>query len=220
MTLFDLDHTLIPCDSTMGWMRFLVDQGEIDSGYLECYLACCRQYVAGLADISALQQAALAPLVSRSVDEVRGWQARFAEQVVSEALPAAATRLVERHAQAGELCCLVTNTSDVVASRFASALGVGHLLSTRAETAEGRFTGGVCGEPCYGPGKIRHVVNWLASNGQAWGELEHSRFYSDSITDLPLLSYVAEPIAVAPDRQLRAHALAEGWRIAETLDNA
>ena len=37
--------------------------------------------------------------------------------------------------------------------------------------------------------------------------------YSDSNNDLPMLSMVGHPCAVNPDKHLRAHAKANGWRI-------
>jgi phosphoserine phosphatase len=59
------------------------------------------------------------------------------------------------------------------------------------------------------------VAAWLAASGRDLGDFESSRFYSDSIGDLPLLQAVSEPVAVAPDAALRAHALAQGWRLIE-----
>ncbi len=38
-------------------------------------------------------------------------------------------------------------------------------------------------------------------------------FFSDSITDLPLLSKVDVPIAVNPDRRLLRAARARGWQV-------
>ena len=54
---------------------------------------------------------------------------------------------------------------------------------------------------------------WLAARGQTLKSFAHSRFYSDSLNDLPLLERVTEPIAVDPDETLRAHAGRHGWTI-------
>lgn len=217
LTLFDLDHTLIPFDSTAAWLRFLVGRGEVESAFAERYLACCRQYVEGTIDVADLQRAALAPLAGRLRAEVLALRAEFVDKEAAGEVPDAARELVRRHEQAGDLCCIVTNTSDVVAEAFSRVLGVADLLATRATVVDGRFSGDFEGEPCYGPGKIRHVLAWLAARGLAWRDLAHSRFYSDSITDLPLMSYVHEAIAIAPDTRLREHAVREGWRIFESL---
>jgi phosphoserine phosphatase len=46
-----------------------------------------------------------------------------------------------------------------------------------------------------------------------WNEFEASWFYSDSVSDLPLLNAVTHPVAVRPDARLRDHAASMGWQI-------
>src|SRR5256885_1508372 len=43
--------------------------------------------------------------------------------------------------------------------------------------------------------------------------LSDATFYSDSITDLPLLEHVGTPIIVNPDTRLRRVARSRGWRV-------
>ena len=42
--------------------------------------------------------------------------------------------------------------------------------------------------------------------------LSDSYAYSDSISDLPFLQAVGNPVAINADRELRAHAAEHGWR--------
>jgi hypothetical protein len=44
-------------------------------------------------------------------------------------------------------------------------------------------------------------------------DLDRSFAYSDSINDLPLLELVGNPIALNPDRQLRAIARRRAWQV-------
>jgi len=44
-------------------------------------------------------------------------------------------------------------------------------------------------------------------------DLAGSYAYSDSITDLPMLEAVGQPVAVNPDRELRREADRRGWQI-------
>ncbi len=62
LALFDLDHTLIPFDSGMAWIRFLVRAGVLAPDAEARYLACCHQVVAGTLDIHAMHRASMAPL--------------------------------------------------------------------------------------------------------------------------------------------------------------
>jgi hypothetical protein len=44
-------------------------------------------------------------------------------------------------------------------------------------------------------------------------DLDRCYAYTDSITDLPMLSTVGHAVAVNPDRELRAAAVAMGWEV-------
>jgi hypothetical protein len=44
-------------------------------------------------------------------------------------------------------------------------------------------------------------------------DLAGSYAYSDSVTDLPMLEAVGNPVAVNPDRELRRVAAAKGWEV-------
>lgn len=76
-----------------------------------------------------------------------------------------------------------------------------------------RYTGTFDGPLCHGAGKLAHMHAWLAARGCDAACLREATFYSDSISDLPLLEAVGEPVAVDPDPQLAEHARQRGWRV-------
>lgn len=217
LTLFDLDHTLIPFDSGLHWARFGVEQGVFDARVAETYLAQCCAYVEGRVDIGALHRLAVATLTCFDLDEAAGLQARFVRAIVGD-IPAAASALVARHRQAGDLCAIVTTTNELVAQPFAQVLGVDALLATRLVVDSDAYPGAIDGLPCHGEEKIQRVETWLSGQGLGWQDFATTRFYSDSFSDLPLLERVDEPIVVRPDARLRAHALAHAWQIIDALD--
>lgn len=215
LALFDLDHTLLPGDSGMMWLHFLVVRGALgpDAKADADYLAQCRRHVAGELDIEGLHRALMAPLRGLSRAELLYWLDEF-ETDLAGRLPAAARRLVARHLGAGDLCCLVTATSRPIAERAARAFGLGHVLATEpALDAHGIPTGAIVGPPCHGAHKLARVQGWLTGYGVPLERLERSSFYSDSASDLPLLRAVSHPVAVRPDARLRAVAEADGWPI-------
>lgn len=219
LALFDLDLTLIPYDSSLVWLRFLVERGALEAAAADHYLDCCRQYVRGALDVRALHRVSMGPLARHPAATLHAWQAEFSTRVAA-AIPAAARALVARHRAAGALCVLVTATNDFVAAPYARALGFEHLVASRAQRSGEHFSGEIDGALCHGAGKIDRVDAWLAGRGLGWGDFAHSVFYSDSASDLPLLRRVAEAVAVDPDPALRAEAKDRGWRIVEDIADA
>lgn len=218
LALFDLDHTLIPFDSGMAWLRFLARCGVLAADVPERYLDLCRGYLAGNVALADLHRFAMAPLACHDDADLEAWREEFALHVAAD-IPLAAHALVSRHRSADALCCIVTTTNDFVAAPFARALGVACLASPAARR-HGRFTGEIEGNLCHGETKVLRVSAWLKGLGLGWGDFRHSIFYSDSASDLPLLGRVGEAVAVRPDPLLRRVVEQEGWRIAEDLGEA
>ena len=222
LALFDLDHTLIPFDSGLAWTRFLVARGVLTVDDESRYLAFCHQYVAGTLDIHAMHRAGLRPLLGVPRATLSQWLRGF-ECEMAARVPPQALALVRRHRDAGHLCAIVTATERLIAEPFARLFGIDHLVATRAATVDGSpdaaFTGEIDGEPCFRAHKVSHVNAWLTSysSGTAAGlaGFQTSWFYSDSISDLPLLEAVSHPVAVRPDDRLRAHAVSAGWPLLE-----
>src|SRR5215475_6350161 len=83
-------------------------------------------------------------------------------------------------------------------------------LVTQLVVREGRFTGEVIEPVCYGRGKVYWAERFAAEHGV---ELPRSYFYTDSITDLPVLDRVGHPRVVNPDPRLRRLAQRRGWQV-------
>jgi HAD superfamily hydrolase (TIGR01490 family) len=212
LALFDLDNTLLACDSDYEWGQFLVDRGVLDRDTYEAQNAAFdEQYKAGVLDIHEFLGFALRPLAEHTPEDLERWHAEFMAARIRPAMGAPALALVRRHLAAGDLCAIVTATNSFVTGPIARAFGVPHLLATEPERSGGRFTGRVAGIPCFREGKIARVDAWLAGQGRRLADFPQSAFYSDSHNDLPLLERVTRPVAVDPDPQLAAVARARGW---------
>jgi HAD superfamily hydrolase (TIGR01490 family) len=212
LALFDLDHTLIPFDSGLAWTRFLIRQGRLPAEAEARYLGYCHQYVAGTLDIHAMHRASVAPLARHTRVEMAMWLAAFAREIAPQ-LPASRRALVQAHQDAGDLCAIVTATTRFVAEPFASGFGVHHLVATEPAVDGDHYTGEISGEPCFREHKLTRVGDWLAGLGLRLHDFEDSCFYSDSMSDLPLLNAVKRAVVVDPDARLLTHARAAGWPV-------
>ena len=214
LALFDLDHTLLPCDSDYEWTQYLIDQGVLDRAVFEKkndYFF--EQYRAGTLNILEFLDFQLEPLAKNERARLDAWHARFMDSRLRPMIGQAARDLVDRHLRNGDLCALVTATNCFVTGPIAREFGIPHLIATVPAQAGGEFTGKPRGTPAFREGKVERVDAWLESLGLWRGAFARTWFYSDSFNDLPLLAEVSDPVAVHPDDTLRAEAEKSGWPI-------
>jgi len=214
LALFDLDNTLLSCDSDYEWGQFLVDRGVLERETYEAQnKAYYDQYVAGTLDIHEYLGFALRPLAAHTPAELQRWHGEFMRARILPAITPAARALVRRHLDGDELCAIITATNSFVTAPIAREFGVAHLIATEPEMRDGRYTGKVAGTPCFREGKVRRLDEWLGGLGHRLDAFAARACYSDSHNDLPLLLRVSRPVAVDPDPQLAAEAARRGWPV-------
>ncbi|CAM3783854.1 HAD family hydrolase [Polynucleobacter antarcticus] len=220
LALFDLDHTLLPCDSDYEWGQFLVRIGVVDGQYYkEQNDRFYQDYKDGKLNIESFLRFALKPLSEHSRAQLKEWHDAFMKEVITGQIRQQAVDLVKRHQDAGDLCCVVTATNSFVTRPIVESFGIKHLVATEPATLGDHplsdFTGEVKGIPSFKEGKITRVQDWLADQHLILDQLPYSYFYSDSMNDLPLLEKVSHPIATNPDARLRDEATKRNWPILE-----
>ncbi|MDD2713134.1 MAG: HAD-IB family hydrolase [Simplicispira sp.] len=214
LTLFDLDHTLLPIDSDYEWGEFTTrigwtDPVEFGRRNAEFF----AHYQAGTLDVHDYVRFAIDAVRQRGPEAAALAHAQFMREVVQPAIRPEALALLRQHQSAGDMVVIVTATNEFVTAPIAQALGVPELLAMQLERGpDGWFTGAIAGVPSMRAGKVTRMEQWLAARGLDWGSVE-STFYSDSLNDLPLLEKVNQPVATNPDDRLRALAVQRGWRI-------
>ncbi|MBU3605521.1 HAD family hydrolase [Polynucleobacter sp. MWH-Creno-3A4] len=220
LALFDLDHTLLPCDSDYEWGQFLARIGVVDSKYYATQNERFYQdYKEGKLDIHEFLRFALKPLSEHSRAQLKEWHDAFMDEVIHGQLRQQALDLVKRHQDQGDICCVITATNSFVTRPIVERFGIEHLIATEPATTNdvplANYTGEVKGIPNFREGKIQNLQNWLASQNLSLSQLPYSYFYSDSMNDLPLLEQVSRPVATNPDDRLRHEAKQRGWPVLE-----
>lgn len=219
ITLFDLDHTLLPIDSDYSWGEFTqrigwTDPVEFKRRNDEFY----AHYVAGTLDVHDYVRFAVEALRTRGPAAYRAAHERFMQEWITPRLRESALALVRTHQQQGDLVAIVTATNELVTRPIAAAFGVPELIAVELERdGSGWITGEIAGVPSMREGKVVRVTQWLGARGLDWLDVE-TTFYSDSLNDLPLLEQVDHPVATNPDPRLRTIALERGWRILDLFD--
>ena len=218
LTLFDLDHTLLPIDSDYAWGVFTTTIGWTDPVDFnrrndEFY----AHYKAGTLDIHEYVRFATDAVRRQGAVKAEAAHAEFMRSVIEPALRPEAQALVRAHQPAGDTVLIVTATNEFVTRPIAQAFGVAELIAVElardtAPGGSGWITGEIAGVPSAREGKVTRVQQWLHLRELTWTDVE-STFYTDSINDLSLMDTVTHPVATNPDARLRAIAEARQWRI-------
>ena len=105
---------------------------------------------------------------------------------------------------------LVTGALDVTVAPLARRLGVDGVIANRLEMKDGHATGKLLRPVVAGPTKARLIADDARSVRH---DLSACHAYSDSASDVPMLSIVGHPFCVNPDWRLRDLARAYDWAV-------
>lgn len=209
--LFDLDKTLLDTSSGQLYVRYMRRTGQIGNRAVLQVAWWSLISRLGMLDVQKLVPRLLAGVAGDDESEMlRTSDLWFVSDVVPHITQRGRQRVVE-HQDHGHVVAIVSGSTQYAVGPAAAYLGIpGQYVCTHLESRNGRFTGQVVPPVCYGAGKIVWAERFAAEHG---ADLSASYFYTDSITDLPLLERVAHPIAVNPDPRLRRLAQKRGWPI-------
>jgi len=209
--LFDMDRTLLSTNSALLYTRYRRDRGEIGVWGTARVLYWLLQYGFGIIDAEKVALQALRDFTGRQEQSLGRSSETWFRNYVAQHIREHARRVVEHHRRCGDILAIVTGATIYAARPLARELGIDHLVCSELEiAADGSLTGRPITPLCYGAGKVQRTRRLAEHLGFS---LEEAVFYSDSITDLPLLEQVGSPVVVCPDRRLRREALSRNWPI-------
>jgi HAD superfamily hydrolase (TIGR01490 family) len=209
---FDLDKTLMAGSSGMQFARIAAGQGIIGRRQLASWgFEHLRYRLRGTTDertaeVLKVARELITGIPAKTVD-------RMGPEVMAAILPRIFPQMLEEvyaHQDAGRPTFIVSAAGNGVVEQLAHVLGMDGGIGTRYEVDdEGNFSGRLDGPFVYGAGKVDAMREFAAAHGI---DLELSYAYSDSLSDLPMLRAVGNPVAVNPDPPLAEIARAEGWQ--------
>ena len=207
---FDMDKTLIAENSGSLYMKYRYERGEVGGWDLAKGLYAYLRYKAGMLDIRAFTQEAMLEFRGQGERKLVREARDFVEKLVVPTVYPEAVEAVRWHQEQGHVVAIVSGATKFVVKPLAEALGIKHYLYTRLEVENGRFTGRVIDPLCFEEGKIYWLQQFIDERGI---DLAKSWFYTDSVTDLPLLDLVGHPVAVNPDPFLFRAARRRSWPV-------
>lgn len=205
-----MDKTLIDGNSGVSFMRYSLKRGKTNRFKVFKSMIDYFRYRFDLLDMKKAYRDSLKPLIGVREEELVQFCREWFEEEVRWLIYPEARDFVRIHLAQGETVAIISNATTYAVEPLAEHLGIPHILATRLEVSEGFFTGKYIEPLCYRHGKVFWAEKLMQ---ELETEFTGSTFYTDSITDLPLLEYVQSPRVVNPDPRLRALAKKRGWPV-------
>lgn len=209
---FDLDKTIIAKSSTLAF------GGPFYRGGLINRRAVVRSaYAQAKFALSGIDERQMEKMRAYLTQLCAGWNVEQIRSIVTETLHlivdpliyAEAVELIRRHQADGLDVVVVSSSGSEVVDPIAAMIGANASIATRMVEREGRYTGEI-EFYAYGQNKATAIRALALSKGY---DLARCFAYSDSVTDLPMLEIVGNPVVVNPDRALQRQALARNWPV-------
>jgi HAD superfamily hydrolase (TIGR01490 family) len=212
--IFDLDDTLLNGSSGRLFFSYLRRKGLYPRFFrlrnAMPVIAAFLLYHLGQADVTQTMQRSAMVARGIKVDELWEVVGHWFEDVLVHAITQGGRDCIAWHREQGHVLAICSASSQFAVQPVADHLGIEHAIYTEWLSHEGRLTGQVREPIVYGAGKVHWASRWAAKQGVALAE---SYFYSDHISDEPLLEVVASPVAVNPEPRLARLARSRNWPI-------
>ncbi|MDP8949674.1 MAG: HAD-IB family hydrolase [Actinomycetota bacterium] len=145
-----------------------------------------------------------------------GWKPARARHLGQESFPGFtlsriypdALACLRKHKQMGHRVVLLSGALDFLLDPLKDLAD--DVLCASLQEENGSYTGELSGAPVAGEARARMLASYARRRGV---DLRRSYAYADSISDLPMLEAVGNPVAVNPDRRLAAAAKSREWKI-------
>lgn len=211
---FDLDNTVIRGSSMFHLAKGLVSDGLLSP--LDLLRFTYKEYRFVLTrtenrnDRDGICERGLALVKNVEKSEMELMCDRIVSNFLLESVNPQMLQQIRQHQSRNIQTWLVTASPMEIAQPIAKALQLSGVIATELKTLNGKYTGELNDGLMHGSRKSQAVLQ-LANQNMI--DLEESYAYSDSESDLPLLSLVRYPNVVNPNRNLLRLAKKNRWPI-------
>ncbi|HVE84879.1 MAG TPA: HAD-IB family hydrolase [Myxococcales bacterium] len=213
IAFFDLDRTLLSINSGSRWISWELRRGRLSPWQVARAAYYLGLYRLGRGRLEDALVEAISTLKGTSAADTRRRVEEFYELHVRAAYRPGGLKALAGHKEQGDVTALLSSTSVYLAEAVGRELSLDAVICNRFEVdGSGEHTGRSQGGLCYGSGKLHHAQAFAQSRGVP---LDECVFYTDSISDLPVLERVGRPVVVNPDRPLRKVAVRKRWEVVD-----
>ena len=217
---FDVDGTLVKTNLIHPTLHFFSNQSHIKDSISRvgrALLDAPRMAWTELKDRRQFNELLFSHYRGMTEDRIEVLAVEIFEDILKPALFPGAIELIDNCKRAGQRVVLVTGSLEVTMKHLGKYLGADAWICNRLEYKNGFATGKLIQPLVAGPEKSNLIVADAQQHGH---DLRHCHGYSDSFSDVPMLSVVGHPFCINPDKKLSRLAKAYRWPIIDISKKA
>lgn len=207
---FDLDRTISSSNSGKALFQYAYKQGLTTKIDLITGICLSLLYWLKLKDPAKIIDKMVGWLKGLSEDSLNNLSADVFKDSISKSIHHEVYPEIIFHKKNGAKVVILSSAILPVCQKVADLLQMDDILCSELEVNNGYLTGRLNGRLCFGEEKRTRLTKYCEINNtktsDAW-------YYGDSISDLPALSSVGNPVCINPDKKLKKEALKRGWKI-------
>ncbi len=208
---FDVDGTLVSSNVVHPTLYYLLNQATPLASLRRLgrvALQAPAMALAEIADRRLFNELLYSSYAGMSEDRLLVLADEAYDRVMRPYVFAGARELVARAREGGRTIVFISGALDFIVKRLADQLGGDEVIANRLELKNGVATGKLLKPVVAGPEKARIVRDHARKNGH---DLDDCFAFSDSYSDVPMLSVVGHPAAVNPAPRLALLARSYSW---------
>jgi HAD superfamily hydrolase (TIGR01490 family) len=210
IAFFDLDQTLTKSISGKELVKSAYRKGLISNYDLMNAIFLTVSFRLKFKDPLKIIEAMLGWVNGISEKTLAGLCSQVFLEVILPSVYAEARSEIEFHRTRNAKVVILSSALTQICQAMVKNLNFDDYICSDLEVKNGNFTGRPIGRLCFGEEKaarlMEYCMNDNCSPSNAW-------YYGDSISDLPVLNAVGNPICVNPDRKLKKTAIKRNWQI-------
>lgn len=211
LAIFDVDHTLIKCDSLKLFGLFIWRKKGIRLFRFFTFIAFLLRWSLVPKDAGELKASYVKMLCGgMPLVEVKALAREFAESWLRSKLYPEALAQIHWHKKEQHEVVLLSASLNIYLEVLAEAVEAKKLICTKLLEGSNCLTGDIQGLNCKGQEKLRRLLEEYRGHDVDWNR---SYTYSDSLSDLPILERVGNVVAVNPSSRLARIAAKRHWQI-------
>lgn len=210
IAFFDLDHTLVNANSGKLLVKAAYKRNIMSFADVIKVLWLSFLYVFHLKNTENIIAGMINWLAGVSENTINELSSEVFNNHLLTSIPEEVKSEVKMHKDKNAAIVILSSSILPVCLKVANYLDLDDVICTELEVNGDCFTGRPSGKVCFGNEKLVRLKKYCEMINS---KMSDSWFYSDSISDLPVLNFVGYPVCINPDRHLRKIAKKRNWKL-------